>query len=296
MKLSRLFFPALVATVLPQLACAEIVVRDDMGNTVRLAAPAKRIVSLAPHVTENLFAAGAGAQVVGASEYSDYPEAARKLAKVGGYSRLNLEAIVALKPDLIVGWSSGNAPAHLAKLQAMGIPLYLSQPKHLPDVASEIERLGQLAGSDAAAKSAAQTFRQRLEGLRGKYGSRPPVRTFYQIWNRPLMTVNGEHLISDVMHLCGGENVFAKLPQLAPAVTEEAVVASNPEAIIASGMGDSRPEWLDSWRRFKQTTAVSRDNLYFIPPELMQRHTSRILDGADKLCAQLEQVRSKRPK
>lgn len=296
MKPSPLFLPALAAALMPALVQAEIVVRDDMGQTVRLAAPAKRIVSLAPHVTENLFAAGAGAQVVGASEYSDYPEAARKVSKVGGYSRLNLEAIVALKPDLIVGWSSGNAPAHLAKLQGMGFPVYLSQPKHLPDVASEIERLGQLAGTDAAAKSAAQAFRQRLEGLRSKYASRPPVRTFYQIWNRPLMTVNGEHLISDVMHLCGGENVFAKLPQLAPAVTEEAVVASNPEAIIASGMGDSRPEWLDSWRRFKQTTAVARDNLYFIPPELMQRHTSRILDGAEKLCGQLEQVRGKRGK
>lgn len=277
-------------------ARADITVRDDSGQTLRLAGPARRIVSLAPHVTENLFAAGAGAQVVGASEYSDWPEAAVKLPKVGGYSRLNLEAIVALKPDLIIGWTSGNAPAHLAKLKALGFPVYLSQPKHLEDVAGELERFGQLAGSGPAASAAAQAFRARHEQLRKRYSQRPPVRVFYEIWNRPLMTVNGEHLISDVMRLCGGDNVFAALPQLAPAVTEEAVLAANPEVVVASGMGESRPEWLDSWRHWKQLSATSRDNLFFVPPALMQRHTARILDGAENLCGHLETARSHRPK
>lgn len=277
-------------------AHADVSVQDDAGNTVTLAAPARRIVSLAPHVTENLFSAGAGGKLVGAVEYSDWPEAAKKIPRVGGYSRLDLEAIVALKPDLVVGWDSGNAPAHLAKLRALGIPVYLSQPRHIGDVAREIDRFGKLAGTESTAKAVTAEFRDRHARLTARFGDRPRVRTFYQIWNRPLMTVNGEHLISDVMRLCGAENVFASLSQLAPHITEEAVVTANPEAIVASGMGDSRPEWLDGWRRWKQLTATSRDNLFFIQPELMQRHTTRILDGAERLCVHLDTARSHRPK
>ena len=284
----------LAATLAPQ-ARADITVKDDTGHTVQLKAPALRIVALAPHVTENLYAAGAGSRLVAAVSYSDWPEAAKKLPRVGSYDRVDLEAIVAQKPDLVVAWESGNAPAHLAKLKALGIPVYVSQPKHIDDVASEIERLGALAGTDAVAQKAAQDFRNHHAALKARYGSKPPVRTFYQVWNRPLMTVNGQHIISDVMKLCGGDNVFAGLAQLAPTVTEEAVLSANPEAIVASGMGESRPEWLDAWKRWKQLTATARDNLFFVPPELLQRHTPRLLDGAERLCAHLETARSHRP-
>lgn len=284
----------LAATLAPQ-ARADITVKDDTGHTVQLKAPALRIVALAPHVTENLYAAGAGSRLVAAVSYSDWPEAAKKLPRVGSYDRVDLEAIVAQKPDLVVAWESGNAPAHLAKLKALGIPVYVSQPKHIDDVASEIERLGALAGTDAVARKAAQDFRNHHAALKARYGSKPPVRTFYQVWNRPLMTVNGQHIISDVMKLCGGDNVFAGLAQLAPTVTEEAVLSANPEAIVASGMGESRPEWLDAWKRWKQLTATARDNLFFVPPELLQRHTPRLLDGAERLCAHLETARSHRP-
>ncbi|MGB0128253.1 MAG: cobalamin-binding protein [Rhodocyclaceae bacterium] len=285
----------ILAALASATAHAEIAVRDDTGQIVRLAAPARRIVSLAPHVTENLYAAGAGAYVVGAVEYSDYPAAAKKLPRVGGYSRLDLEAIAALKPDLVVGWESGNAPAHLARLRALGLPVFLSQPQRIDDVAASIERLGELAGTSAAANAAAKAFRVRQAELRARYATRPPVRTFYQIWVEPLMTVNGEHLISDVMRLCGGENVFASLGQLAPTVTVEAVLAADPEAIVASGMGEARPEWLDNWKRWPRLQATARGNLFFIPPELVQRHTTRILDGADRLCTHLETARSHRP-
>jgi iron complex transport system substrate-binding protein len=285
----------LFAGLLPASSHAEIAVRDDTGQIVRLAGPARRIVSLAPHVTENLFAAGAGAYVVGAVEYSDYPAAAKKLPRVGGYSRLDLEAIAALKPDLVVGWESGNAPAHLARLRALGLPVFLSQPRRIDDVAASIERLGELAGTSAAANEAAKAFRARQAELRARYATRPPVRTFYQIWVEPLMTVNGDHLISDVMRLCGGDNVFAGLGQLAPTVTVEAVLAADPEAIVASGMGEARPEWLDTWRRWPSLQAVARGNLFFIPPDLVQRHTPRILDGAERLCTHLETARSHRP-
>lgn len=291
--LKRILLGALCAAFNP--AHADVSVVDDSGATVRLAQPAKRIVSLAPHVTENLFAAGAGERVVGTVDYSDYPEAAKKLQRVGGYSRVDLEAVAALKPDLVVAWQSGNAAAHVDKLRSLGLPLYVSQPNRIADVASEIERLGVLAGTGATGNAVAGQFRERLAGLQKRYSGRAPVRTFYQIWKQPLMTIGGKQIISDVVRLCGGENVFAALPTMAPTVTVEAVIAANPEAIIASGMGDSRPEWLDDWKRWTSISAVARDNLFFVPPELIQRHTPRLLDGAERLCQHLETTRSRRP-
>lgn len=280
------------------LAClparAEIVVTDVGGATIRLAAPARRIVSLAPHITELLFAAGAGGRVVGNVEYGDFPPAARALPKVGGYSRLDLEAIVALKPDLVMGWESGNAPASVARLRSLGLMVHLSQPNRIEDIAGELERMGRLAGTEAAANQAASAFRARHAALAARYSRRPPVEIFYQAWKQPLMTVNGKQIISDAIRLCGGRNVFAHLPALAPNVSVEAVIAANPEAIVASGMDDSRPEWLDDWRRWTTLAAVVRDNLYFVPPDLIQRHTPRILEGAEQLCAHLETARGKR--
>ena len=274
---------------------ADIVLKDDTGATLRLPAPARRIVSLAPHVTENLFAAGAGGQVVGTVDYSDYPEAAKKIARVGGYSRLDLEAVAALRPDLIIAWESGNAPGHVAKLRSLGIPVFISQPNRIEDVAELQEKFGQLAGTSAVANGAAARFRARLAEIRKQYSGQPRVPTFYQIWKQPLMSVGRQQIISDVISLCGGSNVFGQVEQMAPKVSEEAVLAANPEAIIASGMGDSRPEWLDDWKRWKQITAVARDNLFFVPPELIQRHTPRILEGAARLCEHLETARHRRP-
>lgn len=290
---TALTIAALCAAFAPA-AHAEIRVTDDAGRSVVLPQPARRIVSLAPHVTELLYAAGAGAQVVGAVSYSDYPEAAKTLPRVGGYSSVDLEAVAALKPDLVIAWKSGNRNTHLDRLTALGIPVYVNEPRHLDDVATSLRALGQLAGTSAAAEQAATRFAQRRDELRGRYAQRPRVRMFYQIWNQPLMTVNGEHLISDMIRLCGGDNVFAALPQLAPNIGVEAVLAANPEVIVASGMGESRPEWLDQWKRWPALAANAAGNLFFIPPEIVQRHTPRILDGAQRLCEQLEEARAKR--
>jgi len=277
------------------IAHAEISVTDDTGAVVRLAQPARRIVSLAPHVTESLFAIGAGERIVAAVDYSDYPEAAKKLPRVGGYSRIDLEAVAAQKPDLVIAWESGNSKAHVAKLRSLGLPLYVTQPNRIEDVASTLERFSQLAGTAETGRAVVARFRERLEGLRARYSAKPKVRTFYQIWKQPLMTVGGPQIISDAIRLCGGENVFGELTTMAPNVTVEAVIAANPEAIVASGMGDSRPEWLDDWRRWTSVTAVARDNLFFVPPELIQRHTPRLLDGTERLCQHLETARGRRP-
>ena len=275
-------------------AQAAIDITDDTGQALHLAQPAKRIVSLAPHITEMLFAAGAGNQVVGAVQYSDYPDAARKIARVGGYTSVDMEKVAALKPDLVVAWKSGNRGAHLDKLRALGIPVFINEPRRIDDVARSIAQLGKLAGTDSAGEAAAQAFRKRHAALAAKYSARPPVRIFYEAWNRPLMTINGEHLISDVIRLCGGDNVFAKLPMLAPTIDAEAVLAAMPEVIVASGMGEGRPEWLDDWRKWTKLPAVAQGNLFFIPPDQIQRHTPRILDGAERLCGQLDEARSRR--
>lgn len=282
------------------LAClpshAEIVVTDVTGTSIHLALPARRIVSLAPYITELLFAAGAGDRMVGNVDYGDYPSSAKTLPKVGGHSRLDLEVIVALKPDLVMGWESGNAPASIARLRTLGLTVHLSQPNRIEDIPGELERIGKLAGTEVVANVAASAFRERYAKLASRYGQRPPVNVFYQIWKQPLMTVNGKQIISDALRLCGGRNVFSQLPILAPTVTEEAVIAANPEVIVASGMGEYRPEWLDDWRRWNKLTAVVRNNLFSVPPDLIQRHTVRILDGTEQLCGYLEAARAKRGK
>jgi iron complex transport system substrate-binding protein len=275
-------------------AHADVLVRDDEGAVVHLPAPARRVVSLAPHITEDLFAIGAGDRLVGTVEFSNYPEAAKKVARVGGYAQADLEAIAALKPDLVVAWQTGNAPAQVDKLRALSIPVYVTESSRIEDVAATLERLGELTGTAPAAKAAAAAFRGRLAALRNRYGGRPAVRTFYQVWHEPLMTVGGRQIISDVIRLCGGENVFGQLETMAPTVSEEAVIAADPEAIVASGMDEARPEWLERWRRWQSMTAVARGNLFFIPPDLIQRHTPRLLDGAEMLCKYLETARQRR--
>lgn len=275
-------------------AGAAIVVRDDTGRELHLAQAAQRIVSLAPHITELLFAAGAGERVVGVVAYSNFPEAAAHLPQVGAYSNLDLEAIVALAPDLIVAWESGTPRAQLAKLEALGIPVFFNEPRKLGDIAASLVALGRIAGTETVAAGAAITFRARHADLEARFGQRPRVRVFYQIWDQPLMTVSDEHLISDVIRLCGGDNVFGRLTGLAGHVGVEAVLAADPEVIVASGMGASRPEWLEQWRRWPTLGASRHDNLFFVHPDLIQRHTPRILEGAEQLCGFLEQARERR--
>ena len=275
-------------------ARADLVLKDDTGFEVRLKAPAQRIVTLAPHAAESLFAAGAGSKLVGTVDYSDYPPEAKKVPRVGGYSRIDLEAIAALKPDLIMAWESGNNMKQVDKMRALGLTVYVSQPNKMENVADQLERMGQLAGTEAVANAAARSFRQRLEKLRAANAGKPKVRVFYQIWKTPLTTVGGPQIISDAITLCGGSNVFGHLDKMAPTVSVEAVLAADPEAIVATGMGDAKPEWLHDWDKWTQLTAVKRDNLFHINPDIMQRHTPRILDGAEKLCAHLDIARSRR--
>jgi len=273
------------------MAKADVAINDDAGNRVVLPRPATRIVSLAPHITELLFAAGAGEKVVGAVDYSNYPEAARKLPRIGSHAAFDLERIAALKPDLAIVWGSGNPPGQVAQLRRLGIAVFVSEPRRLEDIAASLRQVGMLAGVQA--EPAAQAFTQRLASLRTRHTNATPVNVFYEIWNQPLMTVGGEHVISHAITACGGRNAFAVLTQPAANVELEAVLRADPDVIVASGMDQERPEWLDDWRRWPQLQAVKNGNLFFIPPDLLQRHTPRILDGLEKLCAALDVARQR---
>lgn len=273
---------------------AGIEVTDDAGNNVRLEKAAQRIISLAPHITELLFAAGAGSRIVGTVSYSDYPDEALRIPGVGSYDNADMERILAAKPDLVVAWHSGNSRAQLARLKELGLAIYLSEPRNIEDVPRDIERLGELAGTSRTAKKSASIFRERHAQLQQRYTSQPVVSVFYQIWNQPLMTVNGEHLISQVIRLCGGRNVFSDLTILAPVIDVEAVLAANPEAVIAGGMNERTPAWLEDWNHYPSLLAARRGNLFFIHPNLLQRNGPRILDGAERLCQSLEQARAQR--
>lgn len=273
------------------LGFAQVSVQDAMGRTVTLDQPATRIVSLAPHITEVVYAAGAGSQLVGAVSYSDYPEEAQSVPRVGSYDSVSYETLLALKPDLVLAWHEGNGDDVVARLESLGLTVYVDEPRALEDVAESLRVVGKLTGSENVADAAAKRFMLQLAELRETYSQQQPLSVYYQIWNEPLLTLNGEHLISDVVRLCGGRNVFANAMPLVSRISVESVLRANPEVIIASGMDKARPEWLDDWREWTAMKAVKNDQLYFIPPDILQRHTPRIIEGAALMCEKLQRAR-----
>jgi iron complex transport system substrate-binding protein len=283
-------------SVLPAFAAAALQVVDDRGQRLELPVPARRIVTLAPHLTELMFAAGAGERIVGTVAWSDFPAAARSLPRVGDALALDLERIVALKPDLVVVWLGGSAQPQLDVLAAMGLPIYYNEPRSLDAIGDAIERFGELAGTAEIARPAAARYRARLQALRARQAGKPPVTVFHQLWDRPLMTTGGTSLISQVITLCGGRNVFAGLGALAPQVAFDAVLEFDPEVIGGAGLGDDlRAAGLGAWLAWPQLTAVRRGNLYVVPPELISQHVPRILEGAERVCAALDAARARRP-
>ncbi len=274
---------------------AEVSVIDSTGVTLTLDQPAQRIVSLTPHLTELLFAVGAGEQIVGTVDYSDYPAAALKIPRVGAYNSISFEAIVNLSPDLVLAWRSGNGGEMIARLRALGLRVYVDEPDSLAAIGASLGKLGQLAGTEPEAERAMLAYQHKLLELRRLYSQQRPLSVFYQIWNEPLLTINGEHLISKVIKLCGGRNVFASAVPLVPKLSVESVIALNPQVIVASGEEEQRREWLKAWEAWPLLDAVKSGRLYFVPASLLQRHTPRLLEGAELLCQQLETARQPLP-
>jgi len=272
------------------IAHAAVVAIDDAGQTVELARPAMRIVALAPHVTELLFAAGAGAKVVGVVAGSNFPAAASHIVEVGDANAIDLERIIALRPDLVVTWPYTTS-AQLAAIRKRGIPVFTSNARVIDGIAVDIEQLGELAGTEDVAKRAAAAFRADIEAARQRADAQagPPVRVFYEIWGTPLFTVGGHHLISQAITLCGGENVFAALEVAAPVVTEEAVIAARPQVIVAGADDARRPAWLDAWKRWPEIPAVRDGRLRVVDANFLHRAGPRFARGVVQLCAALRE-------
>jgi len=279
----------------PSTMAASIEVIDDRGISIQLSQPAERIISLAPSLTELLYVAGAGDKLVGVVEYSDYPEEALSLPLIGRFDRFDIERILELKPDLVVAWLTGNPRSTIEGLERLGLTVYVAEPKFLDSIPNQLEKLGQLAGTEGQASEAINAYAEKLTSLVNRYSATAPVRVFYQVWDRPLMTAGGAELTNDLIELCGGINIFGELTALAPKVNLEAVVLRDPELIVASGIDERRPAWLDTWDEWPSMTAVANRQVVFIDPDLTQRHSPRVLQGAEILCQQIAAARALQP-
>ncbi|MEQ9547875.1 MAG: cobalamin-binding protein [Marinobacter sp.] len=284
---------AVLSMPTPALA-TEVCATDDTNSEICLEQTASRIAALSPGATELVWAAGAGENVVAVVSFSDYPEAATKVPSVGSHTRMDLERLMELQPDLVIGWVTGNPPEQLEALADLGLPVFSIEPRTFEAVSHTIERLATLAGTEEEGFAEAERFRQGIARLESKYRDAEPVPVFYQVWDEPLMTVNDEHLIGKVITLCGGFNVFGDLDRLVPRISPEAVIGANPEAILAGGMGEENRHWLTRWEAFPGIEATAKDNLYFIPPSLVQRPTPRMLEGSQLFCRKLDNARAKR--
>jgi iron complex transport system substrate-binding protein len=258
---------------------------------IATAAPAPRIVSLAPNLTELAFTAGAGELVVGTVEYSDYPQAARAIPRIGDAFRIDYERVLALRPDVVLAWEPGTPQPVIERLRSLQVRVEIVRTRSLADIAAGLRQIGKLAGTQSIAARQAADFEQRIEALRQQFTHRTNLSVFLQINDRPLYTVNGQQIMSEVIALCGGRNVFADLNDLAPQVGVEAVIAADPDVIIATG--DARAEGLEMWRQLTYMHAVRDGNLYAVSPDDLARSTTRLAAGAHSLCLTLQTARQK---
>lgn len=290
-RLSLLIF--CVAVTVAGHTVAEIEVTDDTGKVVQLDKPAQRIITLAPHLTELMFAVGAGNSVVATVNYSDFPAQASKIPSLGSFDNIKVESVLAYKPDLVLAWQSGNNPQQLLQMEKFGLKVFRSEPRELQHVARTLQQLGQLTGHDDEAAKAVRNFSGRLSSLKNKYQSRKRLSVFYQFWDKPMYTVNGEHLISDVLGLCGLNNIFANMTMLSATVEREAVIAANPDVIIVSGMNNVHAQWITQWQAWPEITAVRLNNIFSVNPDHLHRQTPRVLIAAEELCTHAEKARHK---
>jgi iron complex transport system substrate-binding protein len=273
-------------------AHAAIEVIDDNGDKLSLISAANRIISLSPNTTEILFHIGAGSKIVGADEYSNYPPAANNIIRVNNHAAANYELIISLKPDLVIAWQSGNGEKIIARLRELGLPVFVVETQSMADIPFLYKRLGKLSGQSKQADQQAEIFADKLQQLHQSFAFRKKIRTFYQIWNDPLMTLNGEHILTDIIELCGGVNVFEDSVALVPYVNMESVLAKDPQVIISGGANQNDLWNLGIWQKWSGLSAVKNKQIYSIPSDLLQRHSDRILQGAELVCQHLEHARS----
>jgi len=287
----RSWLAALLLLLSATVYAGEFSVVDDSGATVAFDTPPQRIISLAPNLTELAYAAGMGPHMVAVTAYSNYPAEAKQLPQVGDAFRLDWERIVAFKPDLVLAWKSGLSARDRAEFGKLHLKLLVLEPRRLADIPRDLRLLGRIAGTENEAEAAAQDFERRRDQLRRQYASRPVVRAWFQIAESPLLTVNGKHIISDVLRLCGAQNVFADAPLLTPVVSDEALVAAQPQILF--GVADTqqqRARISSQWHRLP-LAAVRGGHMAFVPADLISRATPRLLQGAAQICRQVDSVR-----
>lgn len=294
MKPTPMIAAFLVLSYIACVAQAAVSVQDDQGNTIVLQKPAERVVTLAPHATELVFAAGGGERIVGTVGYSDYPPAAKDIPRVGDHKQIDIERIIALKPDLLIVWLHGNSERQLEHIRKLGIPFFYSEPHKLDDIPHSVQRIGRLLGTEKQAMQTADEQKRQLAKLAAQYRKQPTVRVFYQVWSRPLYTLNGKHIMTDAIRLCGGENIFAGLSTTSPTVSIESVLAENPEVIITGDRKDKTKTSLGIWEPYGTMLAVQRNNLFSIDADLLNRAGPRLIAGAAAVCEKLDLARSRR--
>ena len=269
---------------------AEIHVVDDLGRDLKLQSPAQRVISLAPHLTEVVYAVGGGDQMIATVAWSDFPEEAKSLPIIGSNNKINYEALLSLNPDLVLVWRSGNGESIIQRLDSLGLNVYVNEPRKLNSIPETLQKIGRLLGRDTEAKIAMGQFLVTLKSLQQQYQQARKVSVYYQIWQSPLITFGGDHLVSDVLRLCGAKNIFADAVPLVPRVGVESVLAADPEVIIVGQYTDIEAAF-DLWRQWPQLQAVSKNHLYKVDPYLLHRHTPRIILGAQQLCEAIDHVR-----
>lgn len=268
-----------------------ITVVDFLGREVTLPKPAQRIIALAPHVVENLYSAGAYQKIVAAVEYSDFPEGASDLPRVGGAASISIEAIVKLQPDLVVAWTSGLGLENLRKLEALGVKVYASEPKTLDDIPKTIRDLGELSGTFETADASAKKFEKTRKELNEQHLKKTRRSVFYQVWSHPLLSINKNQMIHHVIELCGGVNIFSESIATTPKISAEAVLLHNPHVIITASKTQTADEALKRWSKYAKLSAVEKGHLYVINPDLISRPTARVLLGAKQICSAIGQSR-----
>lgn len=280
---------------IPLAVCAQadaVQATDARGATLRLPGSAQRIITLAPNLTELVFAAGAGDRLAGVARYSDYPPPARRLPVISDAVQFDVERMLVLRADLVLAWQGGTPPDAIARLERAGLPVFVAGAAGLEDIARNITAIAQLAGTAAAGAKARAAFDADLRMLRSRRHDGPPVRVFYEIWDRPLMTVNNAHLISETIGLCGGVNVFGGLRPLTPEVSREALLAARPDIVLGGSSADTPAAFAARWAALPPP--LNAWTARHLPADLMQRPTPRILDGARQLCAHLDAIRAAR--
>jgi iron complex transport system substrate-binding protein len=282
-------FICVLAFCITKSAAAEISLKDDLDRTVRLPAPAQRIVTLAPFLTELVFDAGAGERIVGVSAYSDFPPEAKKLPQVGTAVNFSIEEIAALQPDLVLVWKDSMRPEDLERIERFGAEVFVASARALEDVPRLLDVVGRLTGRDASQVAAG--YARKLDALRRTYAGKRKLATFLEIWNRPLTTISGRHFINQALEICGAENVFRELPGVAPVVSWEQVYRRDPEVIVGMSSGTSAEEFRAGWKAHATLSAVKANRLVHVHPDRLQRQTARTPDGIAELCEGLDRVR-----